>query len=406
MRHEKLIGGTLIVAGTSIGAAMLAMPLAMAKVGFALGVAMLLFICFIMTYAARIVSSLYQHLNTDATIAKIAGYVLGKQYQIMTSCAICALLYALITAYLAGLSNIISGYVIFNGTVLSNKRNIVSVLFCLCTMNLILPTRALDYSNRLFFTLKSMVFIAITVILLPNVSVEKLLTSYSNAMELVHEHSNLLALFSIVATSFGFHASIPFIYKYLDRDASSYNKAIAYGNILVAIVYMVWIVLTIGTIPYDGANSFISIWSANDDLSIFISSLCVIVKSDILRSFINTFVVLAIVTSLLGVAAGLFDFVLEVMGYDSNNMKHRVTAALATFLLPTILVLTNPTIFIQALGLAGMALMIIAIIIPCLICLQLNSHSDYGLDSINITILYLCFVFGVVTMVGELMTFW
>ena len=62
---NRTLGSILIVAGTTIGAGMLAMPLASAGVGFGVTVLLLSGLWALMCYTALLLLEVYQHVPAD-----------------------------------------------------------------------------------------------------------------------------------------------------------------------------------------------------------------------------------------------------------------------------------------------------------------------------------------------------
>ncbi|EFN01047.1 Tyrosine-specific transport protein 1, partial [Actinobacillus pleuropneumoniae serovar 12 str. 1096] len=70
--QNKTFGSTLIVAGTTIGAGMLAMPLTSAGIGFGWTVALLIALWLLLSFGALLFVELYQNAESDAGIGTLA----------------------------------------------------------------------------------------------------------------------------------------------------------------------------------------------------------------------------------------------------------------------------------------------------------------------------------------------
>ncbi len=80
---------------------------------------------------------------------------------------------------------------------------------------------------------------------------------------------------------------------------------------------------------------------------------------------------LALATSFLGVALGLFDYLADLF-QRSNTVGGRLQTGAITFLPPLAFALFYPRGFVMALGYAGVALAVLALIIPSLLTWQLG----------------------------------
>lgn len=75
---NRTLGSILIVAGTTIGAGMLAMPLASAGVGFGVTFGLLITLWALMCYTALLLLEVYQHVPADMGLGSIAGRALSR----------------------------------------------------------------------------------------------------------------------------------------------------------------------------------------------------------------------------------------------------------------------------------------------------------------------------------------
>ena len=103
----KLFGSILLVVGTSIGAGMLALPIATAQLGF-LGSVVLLILCwFVMTMGALLLLEVNLWLPPNNNLITMAKATIGPYGQILAWIMYLLLLYSLICAYIAGGSDLL-----------------------------------------------------------------------------------------------------------------------------------------------------------------------------------------------------------------------------------------------------------------------------------------------------------
>ena len=101
-KMNKTVGSTLLVAGTMIGAGMLAMPLTSAGIGLTATVFLLLGLWAVLTFTALLFVELYQTADSDAGIGTLAAQYFGKAGRIISTAVLIVFLYALIAAYVSG----------------------------------------------------------------------------------------------------------------------------------------------------------------------------------------------------------------------------------------------------------------------------------------------------------------
>lgn len=374
---SRLIGGTMLVAGTSIGAAMIAMPISASRIGFLYSCILLIITAAVMYYVAHITLQIYRITESDSTVARIAGKVLGTPFKFLCSAMTLILLLSLMVAYISGI-----GEMIADAVNIEYKEAIVAIAFGLCA-SLGISHQIFDYYNRIAFGLKVIFMSLVTVILLPNTSTDLLIKSSTN----IHYDFSILSILPVFITSFGFHAGIPFIFKFLNRDKTLYYKTIVYGIGITLLIYVIWLTMSFGIVN-----------EMNVNLADFIDRLHSGVSSPILHQSIRMFMILAIFTSLIGVATSVFDFIEESLR-DIFNFENRFITSILTFFIPFTFTITKKSLFIQALGFAGCALTIIAILIPALIRFKLKSDAE----RYSPMLLMICVLIGILTIIGEVM---
>lgn len=83
MKRSKLIGGILLIVGTSIGGGMLALPVAMASAGLGASILFLLLCWLVMTTAALLILEVNLRLPAGSNLVSMAKMTLGVPGQII-----------------------------------------------------------------------------------------------------------------------------------------------------------------------------------------------------------------------------------------------------------------------------------------------------------------------------------
>ncbi|EOU2461792.1 aromatic amino acid transport family protein [Vibrio navarrensis] len=349
MRSSKIFGSTLIIAGTTIGAGMLALPLASAGIGFSISLMIMVSLWALMSFTALLMVEVHQEAHSNATLHTLAKQILGPKGKLLASFSMLFLFYALCAAYIAG------GGAQFATRVtqwfgVQVDGALATTLFTLLVATIVtIGTSTVDKVNRVLFTLKIVAMIAVLFFLAPNVS-----QAYLLSMPL--EQGLVVASIPVIFTSFGFHGSIPAIVRYLDGDTGSLRKAILFGSLIPLVIYIFWQIVTLGVVKQDDLL-------ANSALSGLIAQLAITVHQSQLGTLVGVFADLALLTSFLGVSLGLFEFLGDTLKKQQGN-SNRVIAAVVTFTPPLGFALFYPQGFITALGYAAIALTILAIFLP------------------------------------------
>ncbi|BBU83227.1 hypothetical protein EIMP300_46270 [Escherichia coli] len=105
---NRTLGSVFIVAGTTIGAGMLAMPLAAAGVGFSVTLILLIGLWALMCYTALLLLEVYQHVPADTGLGTLAKRYLGRYGQWLTGFSMMFLMYALTAAYISGAGELLA----------------------------------------------------------------------------------------------------------------------------------------------------------------------------------------------------------------------------------------------------------------------------------------------------------
>lgn len=367
MIESKTLGSMLIIAGTTIGAGMLALPIASAGLGFSTAIIILLLAWLLMTYTALLMLEVHQHADTNATLNSLAKSLLGRKGQVIANFSMIFLFYALCAAYIAGggsqLQVNLNAW--FNSQLAPQSG---AIIFAVIFGSIItLGTGTVDKVNRLLFTVKIVVLAGMFYMLTPYVQGQHLL-------EMPIEQGLVLSAIPVIFTSFGFHGSIPSVVKYVGIDIKSLRKIMIFGAALPLFIYLFWQVLSQGIMSQESLL-------ASNGLSGFIGNISSMLQKPAISNAVTIFADLALATSFLGVSLGLFDFFSDTLKRTSSK-KDRVITALVTFTPPLGFALFYPQGFIMALGYAAIALVVLAVFLPVAMVwvqrkMRANEQDDY-----------------------------
>ncbi|HFK3783671.1 TPA: tyrosine transporter TyrP [Klebsiella oxytoca] len=363
---NRTLGSILIVAGTTIGAGMLAMPLASAGVGFGVTLALLITLWALMCYTALLLLEVYQHVPADMGLGSLAARYLGRYGQWATGFCMLFLLYALTAAYISGAGELLAsslnqwldwtlppaaGVLIFTA--------IGGTVVCI-------GTSLVDLFNRFLFSAK-IIFLAIMLaLLLPHIHQINLLT-------LPLQQGLALSAIPVIFTSFGFHGSIPSIVSYLGGDIRKLRRVFIIGSFIPLVAYIFWQLATLGSID---SPAFTALLAQNAGLNGLLETIREVVASSHVELAVHLFADLALATSFLGVALGLFDYLADLF-QRQNSAGGRLQSGLITFLPPLAFALFYPRGFVMALGYAGVALAVLALMLPSLLVMKSRQqHPD------------------------------
>lgn len=385
-KSSKVFGGTMLIAGTSIGAAMLAMPIMTGLFGFFGTVAIMIACWLFMYWTSTLLLEACMQFEDGTSFLTMARTTLGPIGAMITWVTFLLFFYALVAAYLKG-----SGHIIIDAIETSLQINIWPFVDVLPILVFFAPfiyfgLSAVDHLNRVLMVGMFLSYIAIISWLLPEVSFDRLL--YTN-------WSFSLLSFSVVVTSFGYQVIIPTLVTYLDRDIKSIKRCLLFGSFIPLVVYFLWELVILGSISAEGSGGLLEAFKADDPL---VKILRHQVNNDFITILARAFSTFAIVTSFLGVAQGLFDFLKDGLKV-TKHPNRRMPAFILTFLPPMLFLFVFEKGFIALLEYAGALVSIILGIVPILIIWRLrskNPHPSYrapgGFVALTLGIIFFAFV--------------
>ena len=326
------------------------MPLAAAGVGFGVTVVLLGGLWALMCYTALLLLEVYQHVPADTGLGSLAARYLGRYGQWITGFSMMFLMYALTAAYISGAGELIASS-INDGFGASLSPETGAIVFTLIGGGVVCAgTSLVDLFNRFLFSAKILFLVVMLVLLAPHVH-------KVNLLSLPLEKGLALSAIPVIFTSFGFHGSVPSIVSYMNGDIRKLRRVFVIGSAIPLVAYLFWQLVTLGSID---SNTFIGLMAEHSGLNGFLVALRNVVASSHVELAVHLFADLALATSFLGVALGLFDYMADLF-QRRNTVAGRLQTGAMTFLPPLAFALFYPRGFVMALGYAGVALSILEI---------------------------------------------
>lgn len=347
---NKTVGSTLLVAGTMIGAGMLAMPLTSAGIGFGFTLVLLLGLWALLTFSALLFVELYQTAESDAGIGTLAEQYFSKAGRIVATAVLIIFLYALIAAYVSG------GGSLLKDLLPESFGDKVSILLFTVIFGsfIIIGTHSVDKINRVLFFVMLAVFAIVLILMLPEIKFDNLMaTPIDNAL--------IISASPVFFTAFGFHGSIPSLNKYLGGNVKALRFSILVGSAITLCAYILWQLSTHGLLTQ---NEFLQILKEDATLNGLVKATFAITGSNVIASAVKLFSTLALITSFLGVGLGLLECIEDLLKRSFNVTAGRISLGLLTFIPPLVFALFYPEGFILALGYAGQMFAFYAVVLP------------------------------------------
>jgi aromatic amino acid transport protein len=361
---NKTLGTTLLVSGTMIGAGMLAMPLTSAGIGFTFTVVLLISLWLLLTYSALLFVEVYQTTESDSGIGTLSALYFGNAGRVVSTTVMFVFLYALLAAYISGGGEILmkatqsTGLLGQEGVIANTSPEMTLKIFIgIFTVFfgsfVIISTKVVDGFNRLLFFVMLAALVVVMFVMFPKASVQ-------NLMAMPLDNALIISAAPIFFTSYGFHGSIPSLVKYMEGDVRGLRIAIVAGSAITLVGYILWQLSTHGVLSQ---SEFTQILKEKPTLYGLIEACHRITGSEIIASAVQLFSALALVTSFLGVALGLFDCTEDMLRKGLHINAGRLLLGAITFLPPVLFAYFYPD-FIAALSYAGQMFAFFAVVLP------------------------------------------
>ncbi|MDC2826456.1 aromatic amino acid transporter [Rodentibacter pneumotropicus] len=354
MLKNKTFGSALIIAGTTIGAGMLAMPLTSAGMGFGYTVLLLIGLWTLLVYSGLLFVEVYQTADQlNDGVATLAEKYFGVPGRILATLSLLILLYALSAAYITGGGSLLSGLPTAFGMEAMSLQTAIILFTVVLGSFVVIGTKGVDGITRLLFIGKLLAFAFVLFMMLPKVATD-------NLMALPLNYAFVISASPIFFTSFGFHVIMASVNSYLNGNVRQFRKAILIGTAIPLFAYLVWQLATHGVLSQ---SEFVRILQAEPTLNGLVNAVREITGSNMMGEVVRIFSALALITSFLGVMLGVFEGLVDL--FKRYHLPHnRLSLTVTAFTPPLVFALFYPEGFISALSYAGLLCAFYCLILP------------------------------------------
>lgn len=335
-KSGSLIGGILLVAGTSIGGGMLALPVLTSIGGFIPSLVIYILCWAFMASTGLLFLEISSWMEKDSNIVSMADRTLGSFGKIVAWVVYLFLFYCLTIAYVVGCGDLVSQF--FQESIPEWAGSLIFVF--LFGPIVYAGTRVAGPLNMVLMLGLGIFYLVFVFLGWKHVNYD-LLKSQNWPL-------SLLAL-PISFTAFAYQGIIPTLVNYLNHDIKKTRLAILIGSFLPLITYIIWQWLILGIIPTNGPGGLAEALKEGNNavhpLKNFIQTPWVYIAGQFFAFF-------ALVTSFLGVTLGLLDFLADGLKVKKNAWG-KFWLCLTIFIPPLFIGYTYPHIFLIALDYAG-----------------------------------------------------
>lgn len=329
-----VVAATLLVAGTSIGGGMLALPVMTAEAGFGPSLVMMALTWVFMTTTALLLLEANLWMPEGAHIITMASRLLGPWAKALAWLLYLFMAYASLVAYTAACGSLI-------GQVLPISPWACNLLFILI-FGLII-----DFGARIVGVVNALLVggmvLAYFVLIGTGLSAIK-------PFHLAHaDWTKTLRTLPLLLTVFSFQCIVPSLTIYLKKSAKHLKIAIISGMGITFVVYALWQLLVLGTVPLHGTEGLLAAFEKGDAATAFYQR---VVQTPWIGLVAAFFAFFAVSTSFLGIGLGLFDFLSDGLKVPKKGRGKFILALL--IVVPTLILATTvERIFLLALDTSG-----------------------------------------------------
>jgi len=339
-KEGSILGGILLIAGSCIGAGMLALPVITGVAGFIPSCTMLLLAWLFMTATSFLLLEANLALGHDLSLISIAEKTLGKTGKILCWLLFLFLFYSLSIAYISASGSILQTIVadLFDREI---PAWFGSTLFtCIFGLVCYAGTRHVDYLNRLLMAGLILAYCILVILGGSHIQI-----SY---LAVAHWKYSFVAL-PVLIISFGFHNMIPSLAMYFKGDAHRLRITVLVGSLIPLLVYLLWEAVMLGIIPIQGREGLLH---ALDQGEVATGALRGVVGISWINTVAQAFALFAIITSFLAQSLSLVDFLADGLRISKVGLG-RFSLVVMALIPPFTFAFAYPGIFIKALNLAG-----------------------------------------------------
>jgi len=336
----RVFGGMLLVAGSCIGAGMLALPILTGMVGFYPSLLLFFIAWAFMTFTGLLMVEVNGWFQGQVNVVSMAKKTLGFSGKTLAWTLYLFLFYALLVAYISASGGLFS--VFFQESFGRQMPEwLASLLFTLFFGIVIyLGTKPVDIWNR--YLMAGLILSYFGMIFLGLGKVDATYFSHTN-------WKYLLMPLPVLVVSFGFHNMIPSLFTYLHGSIRKTRLTILGGSLITLAIYLIWELLVLGVVPLSGSGGIQDSYERGVEAA---QAMRAVLGSNWITAYAQGFAFFAIVTSFLAQGLSLTHFLAD--GFKLHpEKKHSLPLCLLTLAPPFIFAMVYPQIFFQALSFAG-----------------------------------------------------
>lgn len=332
-----VVGGTLLIAATTIGVGMLGLPIATGPGGFVPATVVYLLTWIFMLCTGLLLLEVCTWMPKEANLITMTHRLLGPVGRAICWVVYLFLFFTAMIAHVSGGGSTMADLINLNFGLQIHEPVAMVIYVLLFSPIVYLGTRSVDRFN--LFMMTAVLITYLSFIILSAGKVDVSLLSYA-------DWSQAWPALPVLFTAFTFQLIIPTLMNYMEYNVKKVRLSIILGSSIPLVVYLVWEMIILGIIPVD------RLIAAKADGQTAVMPLKELLQNPWIFNIGNFFAFFVLTTSYIALALAFLDFLADGLKVKKVGFK-KVALCLAIFVPPTIIALIYPGIFITALEYAG-----------------------------------------------------
>ena len=335
-----ILSAMFLVAGCCIGGGMLALPVATGINGFIPSL-VVMFICWIMmTLTGLFLLEVSLWMEVGVHVDTMTHRILGNFGRWISWILYLFICYASIVAYTAAGGSQISLVLNHLFDLSLGKEWGCALYITIFGLVIYLGSTIVGRVNAVLFIAMIVSYIALLGMGIPEVQTNYL--AYTN-------WTGFLLAIPLMLASFSYQTMVPSLTPYLKKNIPGLRWAVIGGTTITFFVYAIWQWMMLGIVPVEGEHGLAQALIDGEPATHFLKEH---VEGNYVASVAHFFAFFAVVTSFLGIALGLFDFLSDGLKIKKVGMGNVVLGFL--IVVPTLIFATQfERVFLVALDSSG-----------------------------------------------------
>lgn len=400
---KKLYLSMSLVAGTSVGAGMLALPMVLCTLGIIPTIGLILGTWFFMYISGLLGLELNLRAGQGLPLSTLAKRYSGSVASVLSMISFIFLIYALLCAYIYGGASVVQTLLEAHLGWHSHPETITCGYAAFLSLLLMISVEKILQVNRLLLLLLFVTFFLLLSGLVSKVDVGHM-PLIAPTIDRLHSWTHAIP---ILFTSYGFQVIFHTLTNFCNQDTALLKRAVFWGSLIPAFVYITWTVGTLSVLYYHRPEAYDQLIQGHLDVGTFIQILAQTATWSIVQVLASLITLLAILKSSLGVGLGLLETWQSYFKDKLSRGSLQSVALMLTIVPPLLISLWVPQLFLKALSFAGLSLTMIAIFIPLWLITRpaLKKQSAFYPLTQNSTLQWFCFCFGLMVVLCECFNF-